>query len=71
MANWRINPERTNIEPLIADNPYYRSKNMYLWAECEISTFLKQHPETLIKPRSEKQKAVAEKLAEHSKLEAE
>lgn len=75
MQEYKINPERLNLSDdiiLVKDNPYYRSAPpMVLYPLCAVESGKKKHPELLIKPRSEKQKAVAERLAQTGKINAE
>jgi len=61
MSEWKINPERLGIKPLLTRNAYGSFK-IKLYAECQVKIEQEKHPELTIKPRTEKQKKATEKL---------
>jgi hypothetical protein len=67
MTEFQINPERTGIEPKLVPNPHYStSPKMKLYAECQILQAKADHPELIIKPRTEKQIVVGKRIGELS-----
>ena len=69
--NMKVDPERLKIKALETENPHYRSAaKMKLYAECSVQEGIKQHPEFIIKPRSQLQKEASKKLVEINRDQA-